>query len=88
VADGVGGVGGQVHHLRRDGQQALAAGAQLHGPRGPLHERIAQVGAQGGEGARHGRLGHTEGPGGRLDRPEPGHQHERLELCERHATGP
>ena len=49
-----------------------------------VDERIAEVLAQRGQRAGHRRLAHAQHLGRGLHRPEPGDQHERLELRERH----
>jgi hypothetical protein len=79
--------------LLRERQDLAGQRRQAAAPRGQrdpaalAHEQlVAQLLAQRGHGHRHGRLGHLQLGGGGLDRPEPGHEHERLELRERHLS--
>ncbi len=84
LADGVLGLRRQGDHLRRDRHQTPAAGREGHPVAAPLDQGVAQLLAQRGERARHRRLAHPERPGRGRDRPEPGDEHERLELGEGH----
>jgi hypothetical protein len=87
-ADRVLGLDGQVHHLRRDGDQALAAGRQVHAAGRALDQGVAEVLAQRRQRAGHRGLADAKHARRRLHRPEPGHEHEGLELRQRHGCAP
>ncbi len=86
VPDGGFGLDGQVDHLGGDRHQPFPARGEVHPGRGPLHERIAEMLTEGGQGTRHRRFAHAQHLRRRLDGTEAGDQHERLQLGQSHET--
>ena len=83
-ADGGVRLGAEHDDLRRGAEQPRAAGRQRHAGLAPGDQLIAEVLPERGDGLRHGGLADAERAGGRSDRPEPGHQDERVQLRQCH----
>ena len=77
---------GERQDLRRQRRQPAAAGGQPDRPSVTDEQLVAELLAQRRDRNRHGGFGHAQLGGGRLDRPQPRDEHERLQLGERHLS--